>query len=106
MGSFRPAYFQRLGAYFAQAAGSERLVPEMLTATQAMVANTDPERRLIDVFSDCFSQGTGWAPEDWQPRFNQFYAGGYRELQATTRARPEAPQGGECAITPAYHWPL
>src|SRR5258708_26971817 len=67
-----------------------------------MVANTEPERRLIDVFSDCFSQGTGWAPEDWQPRFNQFYAGGYRELQATTRARTEARKVVEWAITRGY----
>jgi FMN phosphatase YigB (HAD superfamily) len=102
MGTFLPAYFERLGAYFAQAAGSERLVPEMLSATQAMLANNDPERRLIDVFSDCFSPGTGWARADWEPRFDQFYAGGYRELQTVITARPAARQVIEWAFARRY----
>ena len=75
MGTFLPAYFGRLASYFSGAAGGERLVPELLTATQAMIANTDPERRLIDVFTDCFSQGTGWALEEFWPRFEQFISG-------------------------------
>jgi FMN phosphatase YigB (HAD superfamily) len=102
MGTFLPAYFGRLAGYFAGAAGSERLVQEMLSATQAMVANADPERRLIDIFSDCFSQGTGWAPDDWLPRFDQFYAGQYRELQAITTPRPAARQVIEWALAQGY----
>jgi FMN phosphatase YigB (HAD superfamily) len=102
MRTFLPAYFWRLAGYFAGAASSERLVQEMLSATQAMLANTDPERRLIDVFSDCFSQGTGWARDDWQPRFDQFYAGEYRELQAITTPRPEARPVIEWAFAKGY----
>jgi FMN phosphatase YigB (HAD superfamily) len=102
MGTFLPAYFSRLPRYFAGTAGAERLVPEMLSATQAMLANPDPERRLIDVFSDCFSQGTGLARDDWQARFNEFYAGSYRELQAIITPRPEARQVVEWAFARGY----
>jgi len=102
MGTFLPAYFGRLGAYFAGAAGSERLMQEMLTATQAMVANTDAERRLIDVFGDCFSHCTGWPRADWEPRFDQFYASGYRDLQGVTTPRPEARQVLEWAFARGY----
>jgi FMN phosphatase YigB (HAD superfamily) len=102
MGTFLPAYFERLSHYFAEAAGSERLIQELLSATQAMAGNTDPERRLIDVFSDCFSQGTGWARADWQPRLDQFYAGRYRELAAVTTPRPEARQVIDWAFSKGY----
>lgn len=102
MGTFLPAYFQRLSGYFSGATGGEHLIPEMLTATQAMVANTDPERLLIDVFADCFSQGTGWSRAEFQPRFDEFYAGQYRELQAITTPRPEARQVVEWAIGRGY----
>jgi len=102
MGTFLPAYFGRLGAAFAATPGSERLVPEMLSATQAMMANQDPERRLIDVFADCFSQGTAWSRADWEPRFEQFYAGGYRDLRTVTTPRPEARQVLEWAIARGY----
>jgi FMN phosphatase YigB (HAD superfamily) len=101
-GTFLPAYFERLAHYFAGSTGSERLTQELLTATRAMVGNTDPERRLIDVFGDCFSQGTGWAKADWQTRFDQFYAGGYRELRGLTQPRPEARQVVEWAFERGY----
>ena len=114
MGTFLPAYFERLAQYFAGVAGSERLIQELLSATQAMAANTDPERRLIEVFTDCFSEGTGWAPKDWQPRLEQFYAGRYGELRAVTTPRPEArsvvewalAQGHEVAIATSPLFPL
>ena len=99
MGTFLPAYFGRLAGYFAGVAGGERLVAEMLTATQAMLANTDPERRLIDVFADCLSQGTGWARDDFWPRFEQFYAGTYRGLQQFTTVSSTTPSV-RCAIVP------
>ncbi len=102
MGTFLPAYFGRLSQYFAGAPGGERIVPEMLAATQAMIANTDPERRLFDVFADCFSQSTGWAPAEWQPRFTEFYAGRYRELRSITTRRPEARQVVEWALETGY----
>ena len=102
MGTFLPAYFGRLAGYFATAAGSERLAQEMLSATQAMLANTDPERRLSDVFSDCFSQGTGWPPDEWQSRFDEFTAGQYRELQGITTLRPAARQVIEWAFERGY----
>ena len=102
MGTFLPAYFERLAGYFGGAAGGERLVPEMLTATRAMIGNTDPERRLIDVFDDCFSEGTGWARADYKLRLDQFYAGAYRELHSLTTPRPEARQVVDWAFTRGY----
>jgi FMN phosphatase YigB (HAD superfamily) len=114
LSTFLPAYLGRLAQSFTGSAGGEHLTREMLAATQAMAANTDPERRLIDVFSDCFSQGTGWAPAEWQPRFDEFYAGRYRELRGSTTHRPEARQvleavfakGYEVAIATAPLFPL
>lgn len=100
MGTFLPAYLQKVSEHFAAEilAGApagdadrlERLVPELVSAVRAMVANTDPARRLDEVFSDCFSASMGWPPDWWRPRFERFMTERYPELEAVTQPRPAA----------------
>ncbi len=88
--TFLPAYFHKLAAEFADLPGGDHAVQETINATRAMIGNTDPARVLFDVFSDCFSEATGWPSEIWRPRFDRFHADGYRSLQALTTPRPAA----------------
>jgi FMN phosphatase YigB (HAD superfamily) len=88
--SFLPAYFRKLAAEFADLPGGDRVTQETVNATRAMIGNADPARVLLDVFSDCFSDATGWAPETWGPRFDRFIVDGYRSLQSLTTRRPAA----------------
>ncbi|MCC6187985.1 MAG: DinB family protein [Anaerolineales bacterium] len=90
MGVFLPAYFQTITEHFAGEPRAERLVAEMLNATRAMMANTDPARVLLDVFSDCFSPAMGWTPEAWMAKFDAYYAGPYGALEPLTTRRPAA----------------
>lgn len=87
---FLPAYFAGLGAYLPAGADPQKLQAEMLNATRAMIANQDPARALLDVFAECFSAGTGWAPTVWRPIFDQYYAGAYRGLERLTQRLPAA----------------
>jgi FMN phosphatase YigB (HAD superfamily) len=90
MGVFLPAYFQALTEYFAAEPGVDRLIDELLSATRAVIGNTDPARVLFDVFADCFSAGIGWPPAAWMPRFDDFYAERYPALAALAQRRPAA----------------
>ncbi|MCC7361341.1 MAG: DinB family protein [Anaerolineales bacterium] len=107
MERFLPAYFQQLGEHFAGWPNADRLTPALLTATRAAVANTDPARTLLAVFSECFSETLGWPESEWQPHFAGFYATRYPALQALTQPVPAAQpllawaaaQGLDIAIT-------
>jgi FMN phosphatase YigB (HAD superfamily) len=90
MAVFLPAYFQQITEHFAGQPGANRLVAEMLSATRAVIAHTDPARALFDVLRDCLSAGMGWPPEEWIPRFEAYYAGTYRSLETLTTRRPAA----------------
>src|SRR5690349_324082 len=59
MDRFLPAYFQQVSEHFAGWRGVDRLIPELVMATRAAVANTDPSRTLLSVFSECFSEALG-----------------------------------------------
>lgn len=104
---FLPAYFAQVSAHFAGWRGVERLVPELVNATRAAAANTDPRRTLLSVFSECFSEGLGWPESEWLPHFAAFDAKRHDHLQALTAplpaARPllawAAAQGYELALT-------
>jgi FMN phosphatase YigB (HAD superfamily) len=107
IGRFLPAYFQQVNEHFAGWPNAERLIPQLVTATRAAMANTDPARTLLTVFDECFSESMGWATADWVAHFASFYATRYPSLQALTSplpaARPllewAAAQGYELAIT-------
>jgi FMN phosphatase YigB (HAD superfamily) len=90
LGVFLPAYFAGLSAYLPAGADPQRVQAELINATRAMIGNHDPARVLYDVFSDCFSHGTGWPQDVWQPIFDRYYAGAYRDLEKLTQRLPAA----------------
>jgi FMN phosphatase YigB (HAD superfamily) len=90
LGVFLPAYFQAVSEHFARDPHARRVVPELLSGTRAMLANTDPARTLFEVFSDCFSAALDWPSQDWLPAFEAFYATRYASLAPLLVPRPAA----------------
>lgn len=98
MGTFIPAYFQRVVAHFAEV-DPQVLLGNLLAGTQAMLTSTDPTRTLRAVFSERFAlpaNGDTWA------RFDRFYQTAFPTLQALTTPRPEARPTLEWAFRAGY----
>ena len=102
MDVFLPAYFQGLFPYLPPGADPRRTQRELINATRAMIGSTDPARVLLDVFDDCFSQGSGWPRAVWLPMFERYYAGAYKDLEALTQRRPAARAVMEWAFANHY----
>ena len=99
---FLPAYFAGLAPYLPAGADPQRVQTEMINATRAMVANSDPARVLFDVFNECFGYGTGWSEDVWRPMFERYYAGAYRDLEPLTQRLPAARAVMEWAFSQRY----
>lgn len=54
MDRFLPAYLQSLSRELADVIPPERLAPELMRGTQAMLANRDPEKTLQQAFAEAF----------------------------------------------------
>jgi len=104
MGTFLPAYFQRLTQYLAADLDGQttRFLAELLNGTRAMIASTDPARTLSAVFADHFYPAMGWEPEAWTPRWEDFYRTGFAELRRLTTSRPAARAVMEWAFAQGY----
>ena len=102
MDVFLPAYFAGLVPYLPPGADPRRVQAELINATRAMIANSDPARVLLDVFDQCFSHGTGWPAAVWRPIFDNYYAGAYRQLESLTQRRPAARPLMEWAFAQGY----
>lgn len=98
MGTFIPAYFQRVAGHFPEA-DLPRLIAELMRGTQAMLANTDPTRSLREVFEANFDAGLDG--EVWQ-RFENFYLSDFAQLQTLTTPRPIARDVLNWALSAGY----
>lgn len=91
MDRFLPAYLQLLSHELAAVVPPDRLVPELMRGTSAMLANRDPEKTLQQAFAEVFFPAVGAGEQTLTPHFEAFYRGRFEELKALTRPRPEAP---------------
>jgi FMN phosphatase YigB (HAD superfamily) len=98
MGTFLPAYFQRLVPHFPEVE-LNRFIQSLMAGTQAMLASTDPTRTLRTVFTETFTapvNGDAWA------RFENFYQTDFRQLRSLTAPRPVAREALRWAIDAGY----
>jgi len=87
---FLPPYFRALTAYLAPYVPTDRLVPELLKATQTMMANRDPSRTNEHVFAAHFYPALGLNEADVRPIIDRFYEDEFPKLQRYTAVVPEA----------------
>lgn len=88
--TFLPAYFQLLAAHFAPQAAPEKLIATLLSATRAMLANTDPARTLRAVFDDHFYAPIGLDSHPAAGALEELYRTKFPALRSLTGRRPQA----------------
>lgn len=101
LGAFVPAYIQALASNCPPLVHPQ-LAPALWAGMQAITTHNDPQRPLYGVFSEAFSTQVGQPPEAWEPWFEQFYAGNYRNLQQISQAQAAARPLLEWALAAGY----
>ena len=102
MGTFIPAYLQSLGKYLASYAPPERLIPALLTATQQMVRNNQPDCSLKDIFDSNFFPAIGLTWDHLQEAIDNFYEEIFPSLRPLTQFRADAVDLVEEALKRGY----
>jgi FMN phosphatase YigB (HAD superfamily) len=91
METFLPAYFGQLVRHFEVGeAGATQLVNAVMHGTNLMVDSVDPQRDLLTVFNAAFYPAMRWSPEQYMPRFDDFYRTRFPRLQPWTQTVPAA----------------
>jgi FMN phosphatase YigB (HAD superfamily) len=85
MEQFLPAYFELLGGYLEQIAPPERMLPELIAGTQAMLANLDPRLTLEEVFSSHFYPALGLKQSEVADSIERFYREQFPRLREQTQ---------------------
>ncbi|MDY6877082.1 MAG: HAD family hydrolase [Chloroflexota bacterium] len=88
--TFIPAYFQMLTRYMAHLIPPERLISELMRATQAMETNDGTGLTNEEKFASVFYPALGYEPAELKPTLEQFYAEEFPKLRPMTQLRPEA----------------
>src|SRR5271157_4677412 len=82
METFLPAYFGQLARHFGVGeATAPQLMDAVLSSTDLMAANVDPLADLLTVFNAAFYPAMRWQPEQYLPRFDDFYRTRFAQLQ-------------------------
>lgn len=102
MDTFLPAYLQALGKHLAAYAAPEAITAAMLAGTQAMIANTSPDRTLLDVFSASFYPALNLQAGELDQAFASFQKDVFPSLQRYTRRLPESIEFVEQALARGY----
>jgi HAD superfamily hydrolase (TIGR01549 family) len=90
MERFLPAYFQALSEKVHDILPADEFLVHLIEATQAAIANTEPQRTIEDVFWAEFSPALDMPKAEIMPLLEEFYANDYPGLQAYTQQHPEA----------------
>ncbi len=88
--AFISAYFEALGKYMAHLIPPERLVKEIMRATQEMEKNDGTGPTNQKAFASAFYPTVGYEQKVLEPIFEQFYTEEFPKLQHLTRLIPEA----------------
>ncbi|MCL6516776.1 MAG: HAD family hydrolase [Alicyclobacillus sp.] len=99
---FMKGYFQKLVPAVAEVVDPQRIVGQIWRATEAMIANEDPDLTNEAAFRRAFFADTNY-PEDvvWD-RFNAFYESGFPELEALTEPTPISREICRIALDKGY----
>lgn len=90
METFMPAYFQSLAGHVAHLIPPERLLPELMRASRAMMSNDGSGPTNEEVFAALFYPALGQERAELEPLFEQFYAKKFPKLRSLMQPRPEA----------------
>lgn len=88
--TFMKGYFALLGDYARPVFDEAAFLPHLIQATQAMIADTDPQLTNDQVFWRAFEGLTGGRRTDLEPFFLRFYDTEFTRLRPSTVARPAA----------------
>lgn len=87
---FMPLYLKLLSKKLANHVPPEKMVPQLLSATNQMVANKTPEKTLECVFDEHFYRALGLQKSDLIQQLDDFYRQDFNELQQVTSIRQDA----------------
>jgi FMN phosphatase YigB (HAD superfamily) len=102
MAEFLPAYLQKISSYLADAVEPGIMVNALLTGTNLMLVNQDPDCSLADVFYPSFYQAIKRAPTVVNPAIDRFYQEEFPKLKSLTRPIPQAVRMVEDAFASGY----
>jgi FMN phosphatase YigB (HAD superfamily) len=90
METFVLAYFQALTRHMARLVPPDRLIAELMRATEVMQANDGDAPTNEETFAAVFYPAVGYEQDELEPIFDQFYAQEFPKLRSLTRSFPEA----------------
>lgn len=90
MEGFLSAYMKALSAHMEPHAEQNRLVSTLLAATQKMISNQRPDRKLKEAFDESFYPVLGLKEETVRETIDTFYREIFPSLREITQPRPEA----------------
>jgi FMN phosphatase YigB (HAD superfamily) len=100
--SFMPGYTQALGRQLAPFVSPEKMIPQLLRATRAMIKKKTPALTLEETFDRVFYPELGLNKEDLKDSIQSFYQDVFPSLQSLTSSRPQAVQMVEKAFEKGY----
>jgi len=97
--SFMPAYIKLLSKKLSPHIAPEKMVPQLLAATDCMIKTPSSNKTLEQTFDENFYPLLGLQKAEIEPLINDFYQNEFNELQKVTRLRPEAVKLIEFAVS-------
>ena len=88
--TFISTYVAAMSEHVSDIMRGDLFIAQMLRATEAMVANVDPDRTNQEVFDAAFFPAIGHTRQELEPVLDDFYANRFPEIESLTRPRPEA----------------
>ena len=87
---FLPVYLKMLSKHLAEHIAPDKMIQELLAATQKMLRNQDLSLTLEQVFDAAFYPAIGKTKEELRPSLENFYDQVFPSLEPVTSARPAA----------------
>lgn len=100
--SFMPAYIKLLANKLSPHIAPEKMVPQLLAATDCMIKTPASYKTLEQTFDENFYPILGLQKAVIEPLINDFYQNEFNELEKVTRLRPEAVKLIEYAVSNNY----
>lgn len=100
--SFMPAYIKLLSKKLSPYVAPEKMVPQLLAATDCMIKAPSSSKTLEQTFDENFYPILGLKKTNIQPLIDDFYQNEFNELEKVTRLRPEAVKLIEYAVLNHY----
>ncbi len=99
---FMPLYIKLLSNKLEAHVSPEIMVPQLLSATDQMIANRTPEKTLEQAFDEHFYPSLGLQKSDLIQYLNEFYLNDFNELQKVTSLRQDALALVDYAVSKEY----